>query len=146
MYGIDPYVGMGPIKLGMTREQVRSALGMQAKEYRKTQWDDLLDDAFDSIGIHVAYRVPDVCTFVECFGPVSPTFRGENFLQKPFRDVRQWFETIDPAISVDGTGLTSRVFGITIYAPAAIKEPDEPVEGVGIFERGYYDRVPRTSE
>lgn len=139
-YEIVPHVSVGPIKLGMTRGEVRHALNVPVEEYRKTQWSNLPSDAFDSLGIHVAYRLPDVCAFVECFGPVSPMFRGETFLGRPFDEVRRWFEEIDPAVFVDGTGLISRAFGIAIYAPAAIKEPHEPVEGVGIFEDGYYDR------
>ncbi|MDP4145812.1 MAG: hypothetical protein Q8936_15205 [Bacillota bacterium] len=36
-------------------------------------------------------------------------------------------------------GFTSHKFGIGIYAPFAQDKPGEPVEGVIVFAKGYYD-------
>jgi hypothetical protein len=96
IYGIEPYVGVGPIRLGMTR--------------------------------------------VEFAGPLSPTFQNQTFLGQPYRLARAWFEARDPDLETDGAGLTSKRFGIALYAGSAEKEPDEPVEAIAVFEKGYYDQ------
>jgi hypothetical protein len=39
---------------------------------------------------------------------------------------------------LDETGFTSNEFGFGVYAPFAVEEPDDPIESVIVFERGYY--------
>jgi hypothetical protein len=91
------------------------------------------------LGPFIDYRSPGVCDFVECGSPLTLTFQGETFLRRPFRAVRAWFAARDPDLEMNGAGLISKRFGIALYAPSAEKEPDEPVEAVAAFERGYYD-------
>ena len=146
IYEIESYIGAGPVRLGMTREEIRHALGVPVEEHRKTQWDELLDDVFGSLGIVVAYRKPGVCEFIEFGGIVFPTLKGESFLGRPYRDVQRWFEAHDPMISLDGTGLISLAFGVTIFASGAVKAPDEPVESVGIFEREYFGALRQSTD
>lgn len=138
-YEIISYVGIGPIKLGMTQEEVRKAIGTEVRSVRR--WgENFPSDSFDSPGITVGYHEPGICEFVELSGPVSPTFHGTTFLGRPYHEVRQWFESLDPTVKLSAVGLRSYRFGITIYARAAVKEPNEPVEAVSIFDEGYYAR------
>lgn len=138
-YEIVSYVGAGPIMLGMTREEVRKAINAPVHEFRKTPSDEYPADLFEGPGIEGEYRYPGVYDLVGFSGPISLTYQGESFLSKPYRAVQSWVEAIDPDVSLNGAGLISFQLGVAIYAPAAIKEPDEPVEAVSIFERGYYD-------
>lgn len=141
-YEIEPYSGVGPIRLGMTRNEVHRVIAAERREAAH-RGSDPPGDYFPHLGLFVDYRPPGVCDFVECGGPLALTFQGMTFLGQPYRTARAWFAARDPDLETDGAGLTSKRFGIALYAPGAEKDPDDPVEGVAIFERGYYDRARR---
>src|SRR5579859_3279567 len=135
-YVIDPYVGVGPIQFGMTRTEVRNAVGAVAQPFRKSRFDRLDADFFSTLGMFVYYRDPDVCDSVEFGGIVIPTFEGKPLLRRTFRAVHEFLRARDPALQVHDTGLTSLRFGIGIYV-SALKEDedwDEMAEGVIAFE------------
>lgn len=140
IYEIEPYAGVGPIRLGMSREEIHAILEAERKptQYRGSEKPG---DFFPSLGLFVDYRVPGACEFVEfaTYGPLSPTFQGQVFLGQPYQLARAWFESNDPDLETNGSGLISKRFGIALYARAAEQELDEPVEGIAIFEMGYYD-------
>ena len=141
-YRIEPYVGVGPIRLGMTREEIQTMLGAPP-EPAMHRGSEPPGDYFPSLGLFVDYRAPGVCEFVEVVrdSPCSPTLHGQVFLGQPYRVARAWFETHDPDLETDGTGLISKQFGMALYASSAEKAPDEPVEAVAVFEQGYYDHA-----
>jgi hypothetical protein len=136
---IDPYIGVGPIKFGMDIEEVRRAIGLSFTTFKKTPEDLIPTDAFDEAGIHVFYKPTGICEAVEMSDPANPVFKGQSFIGKSFSEIREWFRSQDEDIDADDSGLTSFKYGIGIYAPNAEEQPDDPVEGVIVFERGYYD-------
>jgi hypothetical protein len=89
----------------------------------------------------VDYRAPGVCEFIESGGPLTLTIEGVSFLEQPYDIARAWFAARDPEVDESGTGLTSRRFGIALYAPEVAKNQAARVEGVAVFERGYYERA-----
>lgn len=144
-YPIDPYVGVGPIRLGMTVDEVRAAVGGVAHQFHKgskAKWDT---DAFDDLGLHVHYRDPGVCEAVELWGATMPTWNGRPLLSRPFQEVHDLLKAYDPALQVEVTGLTSLVLGIGIYVESLVmdwvtdtQDWEQDTEGVMVFERGYY--------
>jgi hypothetical protein len=140
-YEIEPYVGVGRINFGDTPEQVRAAIGMNADSFVKGE-SAYPTDAFDHAGIHVHYRSPGISEAIEMWGPAKPSFEGRKLLGLPYRQLRDWITRLDADVELHDTGLTSQKFGFGLYASSAEKEPDSPVEGVIVFERGYYDRDP----
>lgn len=145
-YEIEPYAGVGPIRLGMSREEIHALLveGRQPTQ----RGSERPGDFFPTLGVFVDYRAPGACEFVEFakYSPLSPTFQGKSFLDQPFRQVRAWLERYDPDVETDGAGCVSKRLGIALYARAAEKEPDDPVEGVAVFEQGYYDPTRTTPQ
>jgi hypothetical protein len=142
---ILPHEGVGPIRFGMSAEQVRTAVGAPVTTFMKTPLAELPTDSFDELGLHVYYRRPGLCDFVEFYGPPGPHIRGMSFLSRPLSEVWEWLQGADPGAEVEpGEGLTSHILGIAIYAPAAVDDPDPIVEGVAIFEQGYYDTPTRS--
>lgn len=141
IYEIEPYRGVGPIRLGMTREEVHP-LFVEKREPARHRGKEKPGDFFPTLWFFVDYRAPGVCDFVEFAleSPIAPTFHNQNFLGQPYRLARAWFEAHDPELETNGAGLISKRSGIALYAPAAEEEPDETVESVAIFEKGYYDR------
>jgi hypothetical protein len=138
-YEIEPYVGVGPLRFGMSREEVKRALGGEPRVFKKSPLSDALTDAFDESGVHIYYNADDGCCAVELATPASPVLNGQALLGRPFSELRAMFEELDPALKSDGAGLTSPLFGVSLYAPFARKEPEEPVEAVLAFEEGYND-------
>jgi hypothetical protein len=59
---------------------------------------------------------------------------------QPFAEIERWLRMIDPDVRSDSSVLKSLTFGIGLYAPSALHEPQSPVEGVIVFRRGYYDQ------
>jgi hypothetical protein len=136
---IQPYVGVGPIKFGMTIDEVRKVTGEKPKPFRKTPDDVIPTDAFDELGLHIFYKEPGICEAVEMALAADPTFQGQHLIERSFSQILSWLQTIDDAIKVDESGLTSFKFGIGVYAPEAAEQPDAPVEAVIVFEKGYYE-------
>ncbi|MBW4630872.1 MAG: hypothetical protein KME30_02880 [Iphinoe sp. HA4291-MV1] len=139
---IEPYKGIGAIKLGMTTEEVRDILvssGGKLETFMKTPTSEMPTDCFDNLGIHVSYKKPGICEAVELFEPAEPVFMGKTLLEIKFSELEQWFQEIDDEVEIDDTGLISYKFGIGLYSPYASEDPEESVEAVIVFEYGYYD-------
>jgi hypothetical protein len=93
----------------------------------------------DAHGIHVYYKPPGLCEAVELFPSSNPTYNSRRFFGQPFSQVQSWMLALDPEALTHPGGLESFALGIALSAPA-FKGPDEPVEAVLAFERGYYDK------
>ena len=125
--------------LGMSLQEVRDILGDKVSIFKRTSQCEMPSDHYEDLGIFVYYKKPGICDAIELCEPASPIFRGELLLGRPFSELREWFEKIDENVVIDGAGLLSYRFGVGLYAPGALKSPDDPVEGVIVFEKGYYD-------
>jgi hypothetical protein len=124
----------------MSREDIRRALAPHpATAFRKAPTSVNLADAFRDLGVHIHFDVDDRCEAIELFDPADPTLDGERPIGRPFVELLEWFRSRDSKIETDDAGLTSRRLGVGLYAPAAQKAPEESVEGVIVFRRGYYD-------
>lgn len=135
---IRPYEGLGPIRFGMRRDDVRRALGASVRAFRKTPEATILTDAFDDEGIHVYYNEQDLCEAVEVASPAIPVLQGRALVGRSFAEIRDWLRTLDPEVEIDESGLTAFTFGVGLYASSAQKAPNGPVEAVIAFRRGYY--------
>jgi hypothetical protein len=143
-YPIEPYVGVGPIRLGMTVAEVRAAVGGDVRPFRKGPKATRDTDAFDKLGFHVFYKDPGICEAVEFWGASMPTWNGHPLLMRPFREVHDLLKAADPALQVHDTGLTSLALGIGIYVESLVdwetdtQDWEQDIEGVIVFERGHY--------
>jgi hypothetical protein len=61
------------------------------------------------------------------------------WINKAYKEAATFIKRRDPNVSEDGSGLTALGLGVGLYADGVNKNPDLPVEGVIVFERGYYD-------
>lgn len=138
-YEIKPYIGVGSIEFGMTESEVRSVIGGEFCQFKKTPASEMLTDAFSDKGIHVYYKKPGICEAVEFGNPAEPTFMGNKLIGIPFKEVKKLFEKLDDTIEVDETGFTSYKFGVGVFVPTLKKSKNEPIQGVIVFEKGYYD-------
>jgi hypothetical protein len=135
---IEPYLGIGNIQLGMSRATIRAVLGNHTS-FKKTASAKMETDAFDDAGVHVYYDDSDCAEAFEMFLPAHPTLHGRSLLGNPYGTVRAWASTLDPQLTDNDAGFDSKALGISVYAPDATVAPDEPVESVLIFRKGYLD-------
>ena len=136
---IEPYVQCGPIRFGMSRDQVRALVRSAVEPFQRVEGMPLID-AFPELGVHVHYKDPDVVEAVEVFSPSVPLYLGRPLLGVPYAGLRSWFKDEDAAVEIRNDGLTAPTLGISLYAPHLKKSAKLPCECVMAYERGYYER------
>jgi hypothetical protein len=136
-FRIIPYIGVGCIKFGMKREDIRKCFNNQFVQFRKTPFSETLTDDFGCC--HVFYKKQKTCEAIELFKEAGATINNKRLVGEPYAEVRAMFEAIDETIVVNDDGFTSFKYGIGVYAPLAKEQPEEPVEAIIVFEKGYYD-------
>ncbi|MFF2092525.1 hypothetical protein [Paenibacillus sp. NPDC058174] len=134
---IDSLIGVGPIKFGMTKKEIRSVISSDVKEFKKTPTSETLTDVFDFC--HVYYKQDDTCEAIELFEPAIPIFNNEKLIGVSFKEVKKLFLQLDKDVEIEETGLTSIKYGVALFVPSLSRSEKEPVEGVFLFEQGYYD-------
>jgi len=139
---IDTFVGVEPIRFGMTPQQVREALPGPVRSFRRTPNVEVPSDHFADVGVVVNYRMPGVVDSIEFSKPANPIFRGVALFSQTLDQVRSFLLRHDPELQVDGDGFTSHTLGLGIYALMDDPEEDDPGEMLSIiaFEDGYYGR------
>lgn len=150
-YEIEPFKGVGPLRLGMTRAEVRAIFPDDEWKPAEDRGSELPGDYFPKLGLFVDYRAPGVCEFIAMFGPnptfftrgpsaakgpiFLPTFQGRTLLGRPYRQTLAWLRRRDPATS--DRGISFR-FGIALY-DGSVDGHLNRVESVSLFPVGYYD-------
>jgi hypothetical protein len=139
-YEVRLHIGLGPIDLGMPREQVRSKIGVMPMVVSRMTLKFPMD-FFREAALQVEYGSDSRCISIQATSRATVWFRENRLIGAPFEKMRSWFEAMDPAVSVDGAGLTSHALGIGLYAESALKNPELPVEAVIVFVQGYYEKA-----
>lgn len=135
---ITPYKGIGPVRFGMSRTDVRAALVVPLHEFKRTPKAAMPTDAFPTLGVYVYYKPPGVCAAVEVASPTEPLLLGKKLIGQPVGEILEWLSSLDQQVKMDETGLTSLRFGVGLYVPALKNGSAALVEAVIVFERGYY--------
>ena len=135
---IAPQIGVGPIRFGMTVDQVRMVMKSPVTPFMKSDHSLFPTDAFDDFGIHVFYKQSGICEAVELYKPSAPSLFGHYIIGQPFDYIAKWVKELDSKAELESSGLTSYGRGISLYAPFAAKEPTAPIESVFVFAKDYY--------
>jgi hypothetical protein len=129
---ITPFEGVGTIRFGDSRQQVRNSINHRYESFRKDVGEDETD-AFDEIGVHVYYDDQGRVEFIEAFSPASLTLHGLPLMGRPIGDVEDELRALGYSSRQTDVGLEYTDAGIALTAAEGI------IEGVGVFRRGYYD-------
>jgi hypothetical protein len=70
------YKSIGPIKLGMTRDQIRSVLNSKVTEFKKTQWDENTTDSFDELGYTYFIKLVIFAKLLKFLNQPTPLLMG----------------------------------------------------------------------
>ncbi len=129
------YEGVGPIRFGMSRDDVRTALGADFESFKRSPSSIQPCDHFLQHECFVYYDANDEVEAVEFTKPATPMLDGLDLLSIDFTSLVQRIRQDDPDLSVENDGFTSLRLGIGGWAPGA---DDEPPESIIVFTRGYY--------
>ena len=138
-FDIKPYEGIGPIKFGMDRADVRKTLIAPYNEYKQSQYAHNTSDAFDNIGVTVHYDETDKCESVSIWLKHKVSFKGDSFFNKPAKQIIKWFNKIDKLATVgDENILTSIKHGIAVGFDEPIEDPNSKVNSIIVFNLKIY--------
>ena len=142
IFHIIPNVGAGQIRFGMVQSEVRKVVGKQPTPFKKAADSAHITDAFRGEGLHVFYKESGGCEAVEFASPAAPLLDGQELIGLPYRQAERLLRRLDALATEDENGLSSRLLGVALYAPSHGKDVNAEVEGVFVFEPGYYELNP----
>lgn len=134
---IRPYVGVQEIDFDMKREVIRKKFNHEFTEFKKTHFSQNTTDAFEFC--HIYYDNENLCEAIELFEPATVMFDNFVMTEQPYEKVKDFFDAIDDSLDFNDAGFTSYKYGIGVFAPNASDEPEEPIESIIVFRKGYYD-------
>jgi hypothetical protein len=131
---VRPFEGLGDLRFGMSRADVRALLGPEFRSFKKTPLAKTLTDAYTQLGLHLYYDDQDRLEFIEAFQPCIPIFRGIELLGRPEVVLEQLRKTGVGIPRRDSDGNFFDDLGFALYSPGDV------VEGVSVYKKGYYDK------
>ena len=139
-FEIKSFAAVGPIRFGMTRENVANLKLGTVKSFKRTPASEFHSDHFVESGVIVSYKFPGVVDAVEFSGPAQPVFLGKRLFDFSVEKLKAFLTNEDPNIEVGGDGFTAHNIGIGAYILGADEDEDVSAELVAIivFEEDYY--------
>lgn len=136
-----PYEGIGPVKFLMSRDEVRKIMGLPYKDVtRMTDNGPYIRD-FVVKQLFIGYNDELKCNRFElCRGyDIDIIFEGESILRRPYKELLEHYQKLDPEIYIDREGFTSLKYGFSIWCPDYYYEEDAMPETLLGFVPHYYD-------
>ncbi len=139
-YEIISYEGVGPLKLGASRDEIMSMIGST----NDTQSiDDTLIDSYFEEGLTIHYdAAAQYCKAIAMTFPACPTYKGQALMNQPWIDIVGWFTKLDSKVELIDIGLIGYDTGIDLcrgHVSTANGYEVAVVTVVGIFRPGYWE-------
>ena len=131
-WDIVPFEGLGPLRFGMARTEIRTLLPYRYREFAKVIGTSQTTDAYDDPGLHLYYDDGNQLEFIEAFEPADPVFEGIHVLSPDRGAVLEQLKGLGYHARYDDGGYFLDNLGFTLYAPG------ETIEAVSVFRKGYY--------
>lgn len=140
-FDIQPYVGVGYIKFGMTPDEIKNVMGEKLSSFKRSKEDFFETEEFNFMGrdFFITYDKEKKLDSIEFSLPSEVYLFGNNLYGKKFSEIRHLLESIDSGIDDDGYSITSYKFGIGVYCPEADEGDDVFPESLIVFKKGYYN-------
>jgi hypothetical protein len=103
-YNLRLKEGVGPINLGMSRQEIRTILG---EPRFSTNTDYTIRNHYASIGPHIDY-IPKtaICKGIEVLHGVELIYQGKNILDLRWSNMFEWMLENDLELDIKGNGYT----------------------------------------
>jgi hypothetical protein len=130
---------VGPIKFGMSRDEVRSVLAQPFTPFQKGEGEEPTD-AFDTLDLHVFYR-DGLMEAVEFWNAANVWLGGHRLGDETFADMEMMLvDFIQPNI-VTQTSLQSPAYGVEFtIESAAARETVGAIKHIIVTGPGYFER------
>lgn len=128
---IRPFVSIGELRFGESRDNVRGQLGGTFVTFRKGGGKSSTD-AYNELGLHLYFDANDKLEFVEAFSPAEIYIFGIALLGRDQEKVGELLAVRGYEFVRDDVGLQFNALGLGFTAPEGV------IEGVALFKRGYY--------
>lgn len=144
-FNISPYISVGPIEIGMSREQIRACLSGEflslpaESNYLDSGIDRPATDYFKEHGVKVEYDENMECEFIEVGMKSKVVFNEVSLFDLSFEELYAYFKSLDENLLDSDTGFISLKLGIAIFGEECLDDPTKPCELISIFKRGYYN-------
>jgi hypothetical protein len=136
---IKPHEGVGSITFGMPMKEARATLNSPYKQFKRGL-SKTFTDSFGELGVFILYSLENTCVGIEMASPSCPTLFDKPIIGQPFSEIFDWLKSQDADLELDSSGCKSSKLGVSIYAPGRKFDPNDPVEAVLAFQKGYYER------
>lgn len=126
---IAPFCGIGRLRFGMSKADVRSLLGRPEKEFVRDPVfaPDRIEWIYDDGRAFVAFNGSGTCDEIMLCPPADPRLEGVRLLAAGAVEVWSAVRRLDRNAFVDGPGcLTSLLYGVNVHAPDVGTEFEEP--------------------
>jgi hypothetical protein len=132
---------IGPLKFGMTRDEVRTVLAQPFTPFRKTEDSAELTDAFDTLDLHVYYRDGGM-EAVELWNAANVILAGVRLGDTTFAEMeRMLTDPVQPLV-VTPTSVRSVAYGVEFGIETADqRETVGAIKEIIIVAAGYYERA-----
>lgn len=138
---ITPRTGVGPLRLGITRSEVRRLITTPCIESMAKSSSTIPVDAFYDACLQVFYDNAEKCEAVELYPPLRVFCAGVSVFETSYNELRQRICNLDPDVMEDVDGITSVKCGLSAYAPSHSDSPHLPAESIIVFKEGYYSQT-----
>ena len=128
---VQSFESLGPLRLGMSRTNVRLALDEIPREFEKGG-DPNRVEAHSAVGVHAYYDGDGQLEFLEAFDPCRPVYVNVQLLGADATSVLARLSDLGLVGRADGEGgVWFDDHGFALFTPG------EASEGVSVFRRGY---------
>lgn len=121
-----PLVGVGDVRFGMTREEVRRIFGY-AKEFKKSPFSKTTTDDFGFC--HVYYDADNKCEAIEIFDGAEVKVAGKVVFPGSIRKIK----SVIGGLVKDDCGYTSASYSTGVFASG------RKIESILFAGSGYYE-------
>ncbi len=149
-YVIVPLAGVGPVQLGMARDEARRVMPTPAKPFRKTPLSEHETDAFHQSAFQVFYRGPSPAVeFIELSRcpDLQVRFHDLSVFDTPADELLSVLADFHPFTCDATDGPCSVIFPdieTSLWRPYAPDSPEDEdgryFSTIGIGTRGYYTK------
>ena len=136
-FDLQPYLGAGPLRLGMSRKQVEAVLGLPDKTRSTTFFNETIEFRCEN-ALQTVYSAEGALVEISFGGAVEGvTFNDLDVFKAPGREV------IERLVKADGSPL--EIVGIIVFLNLGISmtgflQDDEPGQkAIGVFAKGRFD-------
>jgi hypothetical protein len=110
---IKPKTGIGPIKLGMSMDQVKSVV-KNCKPFKKTPTAPNI--TFDCGGkLHIHFDRSGKVIEIEAFNGSGASYKGQNLFNGSYAKAVYFLKRHDPSISIKRDEAVSKKLGIRLW-------------------------------